>query len=57
MSAMIHRVTDHATRAELAEAIAVLRTRAVRYSVKDPRRTEIDVEVDRLVDRWLRAEA
>ena len=56
VGAMIHRVTDHGmTRQEIADAIAALRARAVRHSVKDPRRTEIDVEVDRLVDRWVRA--
>lgn len=51
------RITDEATRPELAEAIAALRARAVRYSRHDPRRAEIDDEVDLLVGEWLAAPA
>lgn len=54
---MIHRVTDEATRAEIEEAIAELRRRAQRLSRHDPRRGEIDEEVDLLVDDWLEARA
>lgn len=53
---MIHRVTDEATRPELEEAIAELRRRAQRLSRHDPRRREIDEEVDALVDDWIQAE-
>lgn len=49
------RVTDTATRAELEVAIAALRVKAGRLSRHDPRRDEIDVECDLLVDRWLAA--
>lgn len=51
------RVTDQATRAEIAEAIAELRRRAQRLSRHDPRRDELDAECDLLVDDWLEAEA
>ena len=49
-------ITDHATRAEIAEAITVLRARAKRLSVHDPRRWEIDDEVDELVSDFLAAD-
>lgn len=50
------RVTDTATRAELEVAIAALRRKAERLSRHDPRRDEIDAEVDLLVEDWLRAD-
>lgn len=49
----IVKVTDDATRADLAEAIAHLRAKAQRYSRHDPRRTELDDEIDLLVAEWL----
>lgn len=48
-------ITDQATRAEIAEAIAALRAKAVRYSLHDRRRVEIDDEVDLLVSEWMDA--
>ena len=51
------RITDHSTRAQIADAIAALRAKAVRYSVRDPKRAAIDAEVDGLVDQWLEADA
>lgn len=53
MTAII--VSETSGRAEIAAAIAVMRERAKRYSLKDPRREAIDVEVDQLVDDWLAA--
>lgn len=53
--ATIVRVTDDATREDLAEAIGHLRAKAVRYSLHDPRRLEIDEEVDLLVADLLAA--
>ena len=50
------RITDEATRGELEGAIAALRAKAVRYSLHDRRRTDIDDEVDVLVADWLEAE-
>ena len=50
-------ITDQATRAEIAVAIAALRTKATRYSLHDRRRVEIDDEVDLLVEDWMSAEA
>lgn len=55
MSALV--ITDDATRAEIAEAIAHLRAKAQRLSRHDPRRAEIDDEVDLLVDEYLAADA
>ena len=49
-------VSDHSSRADIEQAIAALRTKAKRYSRKDPRRDEIDVEVDRLVEGWIAAQ-
>lgn len=46
-------VGSHSTRAEIEQAIAALRAKAKRYSRKDPRRDEIDGEVDRLVEEWI----
>ena len=46
-------VTDTATRAELVTAIEALRAKAVRLSRRDPKRDDIDAEVDILVDQWL----
>lgn len=48
-------INDHATRAEIAEAIAALRAKAVRYSLHDRRRVDIDDEVDLLVSEWMDA--
>ncbi len=50
------RVTDTADRATIAAAIVVLRAKAERLSRHDPRRDEIDAEVDVLVDEWLAVE-
>ena len=57
MTAQIIRVTDDATRDQIAAAIGALRAKAVRLSVKDPKRWAIDDEVDELVSDWLAAEA
>lgn len=54
MSALV--IGSHSTRAEIEQAIAALRTKAKRYSREDPRRDEIDVEVDRLVEEWIAAQ-
>lgn len=52
----IVRVTDQADQATIAAAIVVLRAKAERLSRHDPKRDEIDSEVDQLVDDWLAAE-
>lgn len=49
-------VGSHSSRAEIEQAIEVLRAKAKRYSRKDPRRDEIDAEVDRLVENWITAQ-
>lgn len=49
-------VSDHSSQADIEQAIAALRTKAKRYSRKDPRRDEIDAEVDRLVENWIAAQ-
>lgn len=49
----IVRVSEASTRAEIAEAIRVLRAKAERYARQDRRRDEIDAEVDVLVEEWL----
>jgi hypothetical protein len=51
------RVGDHSTRVEIEAAIAVLRVKAQRWSRVDPRRTEVDAEVDALVEQWMVAES
>lgn len=48
-------ITDTSSKADIEQAITALRAKAKRYSRKDPRRDEIDAEVDRLVDEWLAA--
>jgi hypothetical protein len=48
-------ITDTSPRADIAQAIAVLRERALRYTVSDPRRLAIDEECDALVTSWLAA--
>lgn len=45
--------TTPATRDEIAEAIAFLRAKAQRLSRHDPRRDQIDAEVDDLLDDWM----
>ena len=55
--AEILTLTDHTTRGELEVAIAALRAKAVRYSLHDRRRADIDDEVDLLVTEWLASEA
>lgn len=52
----ILRVSEKADRATIAAAIVVLRAKAERLSRHDPRRDEIDGEVDQLVDEWLALE-
>ena len=48
-------MTTTATRDEIAQAIAFLRTKAQRLSRHDPRRDQLDAEVDELVAKWLAA--
>ena len=48
-------MTTTATRDEIAQAIAFLRGKAQRLSRHDPRRDQLDAEVDELVAKWLAA--
>jgi hypothetical protein len=48
-------VTDEATREQIAVTIAELRKRATRYSLADPKRTELGAEIDPLVTDWMAA--
>lgn len=48
-------ISETSPRAEIAEAIKVLRAKAERYARQDRRRDEIDAEVDDLVEEWLAA--
>lgn len=50
-------ITDASPRCDIEAAIAGLRAKALRWSRVDPRRDEVDAEVDELVDMWVRAEA
>lgn len=56
--ATILRVTDDATRAEIADAIAELKRRHDRLPRHfEAKRQELMDEIEALVDDWLRAEA
>lgn len=46
-------ISDTSSVEDIKAAIVALRAKAVRYSLTDPKRAAIDVEVERLVDRVL----